>query len=158
MCCRTQGPQSQCSGTTMRGGMGREGTSVYLQLIHVDLWKKPSQYCKVIILQLKKKKESACQCRGHRFKHSIPVHGHAKGNKATCYNYRALAPQQEKPELQLESSPLSARRSRADQTKEKEELTQPWSVTLFTCSFLGLPQRLWVLDSALRSSQVTQDR
>ena len=36
--------------------MGREGTSVYLRLIHVDLWKKQSQYCKVSILQLKKKK------------------------------------------------------------------------------------------------------
>jgi len=26
---------------------------VYLWLIHVDEWQKPSQYCKVIILQLK---------------------------------------------------------------------------------------------------------
>ena len=31
----------------------REGTYVYLWLIHVDIWQKPSQYCKVIILQLK---------------------------------------------------------------------------------------------------------
>ena len=30
-----------------------EGTHVYLWLIHVDVWKKSSQYCKVIILQLK---------------------------------------------------------------------------------------------------------
>ena len=29
---------------------------VYLWLIHVDVWQKPTQYCKAIILQLKKKK------------------------------------------------------------------------------------------------------
>ena len=31
----------------------REGTFVYLWLTHVDVWQKPTQYCKVIILQLK---------------------------------------------------------------------------------------------------------
>ena len=31
----------------------RRGTHVYLWLIHVDVWQKPSQYCKAIILQLK---------------------------------------------------------------------------------------------------------
>ena len=54
------GTQSWCSVTTSRGGMGRkvggrfkrEGTYVYLWLIHVDVWQKPSQYCQVI-LQLK---------------------------------------------------------------------------------------------------------
>ena len=47
--------------TTQNGWMGREvarsfqreRTYVYLWLIHVDVWQKPSQYCKVIILQLK---------------------------------------------------------------------------------------------------------
>ena len=29
----------------------REGTYVYLWLIHVDVWQKPIQYCKAIILQ-----------------------------------------------------------------------------------------------------------
>ena len=29
------------------------GTHVHLWLIHVNLWQKPSQYCKVISLQLK---------------------------------------------------------------------------------------------------------
>ena len=29
------------------------GTHVHLWLIHVDVWKKPPQYCKVIIPQLK---------------------------------------------------------------------------------------------------------
>ena len=40
----------------------REGTYVYLWLIHVNVWQKPTQYCKAILLQLKinklKKKES----------------------------------------------------------------------------------------------------
>ena len=56
-----QGIQNECSGTTQRvrvGGGGGEGirdgeTAVYLWLINVDVWQKPSQYCKVIILQLK---------------------------------------------------------------------------------------------------------
>ena len=35
------------------GGMEvQEGTYVYLWLIHVDVWQKPTQYCKAIILQL----------------------------------------------------------------------------------------------------------
>ena len=31
----------------------REGTYIYLWLIHVDVWQKPTQYCKATILQLK---------------------------------------------------------------------------------------------------------
>ena len=38
------------------GRFKREGTQAYLWLIHVDVWQKPAQYCKVIILQLKKMK------------------------------------------------------------------------------------------------------
>ena len=34
----------------MRAGVGGH---VYLWPIHADIWQKPSQYCKVIILQLK---------------------------------------------------------------------------------------------------------
>jgi len=33
--------------------VGGGGTHVHLWLIHVDVWQKTSQYCKVIILQLK---------------------------------------------------------------------------------------------------------
>ena len=36
------------------GGFTREGTYVCLTLIHVDVWQKPSQYCKVILFQLNK--------------------------------------------------------------------------------------------------------
>ena len=47
--------------TTQRGEMGREvgvvfkwkGTWANLWLTHVDVWKKPPQYCKAMILQLK---------------------------------------------------------------------------------------------------------
>ena len=38
-------------------GDGREvpegGTYVYIGLIHIDVWQKPTQHCKAIILQLK---------------------------------------------------------------------------------------------------------
>ena len=36
----------------VRGKFKREGTYVYLWLIHADVWQKPTQYCKAIILQL----------------------------------------------------------------------------------------------------------
>ena len=38
-------------GRDMGGGFRREGAYGYLWLIHVDVWQKPAQYCKVIILQ-----------------------------------------------------------------------------------------------------------
>ena len=34
----------------------REGTYVYLRLIHIEVWQKTTKFCKAIILQLKKKK------------------------------------------------------------------------------------------------------
>ena len=36
------------------GTFKREGTYVYPWLIHVDVWQKTAQYCKAIILQLKR--------------------------------------------------------------------------------------------------------
>ena len=51
-------------GWEVGGKFKEEGTYVYLWLIHVDVWQKPTQYCKAIILQLKinklkkKKKQS----------------------------------------------------------------------------------------------------
>ena len=38
----------------MGGRLRREGTYLYLWLIHVDVWQRPTQYCKALILQLKK--------------------------------------------------------------------------------------------------------
>ena len=35
------------------GKFKREGTYAHLWLLHVDVWQKPTQYCKAIILQLK---------------------------------------------------------------------------------------------------------
>ena len=62
--CMRQGAQGWCTGMTKRDGMGREGergsgwgTHVHPWLIHVNVRQKPLQYCKVISLQLKKKKE-----------------------------------------------------------------------------------------------------
>ena len=40
-------------GWEVGGRAKREGTYVYLWLIDVDAWQKPTQYCKAIILQLK---------------------------------------------------------------------------------------------------------
>ena len=57
-CCIGKGSSNQCSLTTQRGGMecevgGKfqsERTYFYLRLIHVDVWQKPTRYCKETIL------------------------------------------------------------------------------------------------------------
>ena len=43
-------------GWEVEGRLKRERTDVYLRLIHVDGWQKPTQHCKATILQLKKQK------------------------------------------------------------------------------------------------------
>jgi len=54
------GTQNRCSGTTQRDRVGgrwegvQDGKHVHSWLIHVDVWQKPPQYCKVISLQLNK--------------------------------------------------------------------------------------------------------
>ena len=60
--CMRQGAWGWCTGMTLRDGMGREvgggsgwGTHVHQWWIHVSVWQKPPQYCKVIRLQFKKK-------------------------------------------------------------------------------------------------------
>ena len=40
-------------GWEVGGRFRREGTYVYPWLIHADVWQKPTQNCKAIILQLK---------------------------------------------------------------------------------------------------------
>ena len=59
-----QGAQGQCTGMALKDGMGRDvgggsgwGTHVHPWLVHVNVLQKPLQYCKVISLQLKKKKK-----------------------------------------------------------------------------------------------------
>ena len=41
----------------MGGKFQREGTYVYLWLIHIAVWQKPTQHCKTIIFQFKMKKK-----------------------------------------------------------------------------------------------------
>ena len=62
--CMRQGAQGRKTGMTLRDGMGREvgggsgwGTHVHPWLIHVNVWQKTLQYCKVISLLLKKKNQ-----------------------------------------------------------------------------------------------------
>ena len=51
-------------GREVGGRFRREGTYVFLQLIHVDVWQKLTQHCKAIILQLKYKlKKKVCRSR-----------------------------------------------------------------------------------------------
>ena len=42
-----------CGGRDVEGGFGMGGTHVQPWLIHVNVWQKPPQYCKLISLQLK---------------------------------------------------------------------------------------------------------
>ena len=59
------GSSAQRSVATSRGGMGwergegfrREGTCVYLWLIHADVWQRPAQYCKAITHHKKEQKD-----------------------------------------------------------------------------------------------------
>ena len=43
-------------GWEAEGRFKREGTHLYLRLIHVAVWQKPTQHYKAVIFQLKKKK------------------------------------------------------------------------------------------------------
>ena len=69
--------QGWCTGKTQRDGVGREagggsgwGTHVNPWLIHVNVWQKPLQYCKVISLRLiKKKKKKKDQLKTQEEKH-----------------------------------------------------------------------------------------
>ena len=58
--CMTQGTQSQCFVTPGEVGWGgsfqKEGIYVYLWLIHVSVWQKPSQYCNYPLIKNKKLK------------------------------------------------------------------------------------------------------
>ena len=64
----------------MGGRFKREETFVYLWVIHGDVWQKPTQYCKTIMLQLKIKKLEK--------KHLI---GYCKYHSVTCSYQLALA-------------------------------------------------------------------
>ena len=40
-------------GKEIQARWGEEGTRIYPWLMHIDVWQKPTQHCKAIILQLK---------------------------------------------------------------------------------------------------------
>ena len=49
-------------GGEVGGRFKREGIYVYLWLIHVDIRQRPTQYCKAIALQFKKKVYGSDNC------------------------------------------------------------------------------------------------
>ena len=49
-------------GTEVGGRFKSEGTYVYLWLIYVEVWQKPTQYYTAIIFQLKNKYLQVLQC------------------------------------------------------------------------------------------------
>ena len=56
--CRSSDPGSVMTkrgwaGCVLEGRFKREDTHVDLWLVHVDVWQKPTQYCKTIIFQIK---------------------------------------------------------------------------------------------------------
>ena len=51
-------------GREVGGRLKREGTYVYLGLIHVDVWQKSNRYCKAIINQFKIKKTDYPEVQG----------------------------------------------------------------------------------------------
>ena len=89
--------QGCCTGMTQRDGIGREvgggsgwGTHVNPWLIHVNVWQKPLQYCKVISLQLIKiiggKKETVSTL----WYHAISNYGHFRYKNYSHCNYLCL--------------------------------------------------------------------
>ena len=59
----------------MGGNFKREGTRVYLRLIDAEVWQKPTQYCKAVILQLKIKglnKQKVLPSFKHKYRHPKP--------------------------------------------------------------------------------------
>ena len=60
----------------MGGGFRRQGTYVYLWLIHVDVWQRLAQYCRAVVL-LKKKKTYTLKKKRRYTVTSGPVGGTA---------------------------------------------------------------------------------
>ena len=52
----------------------REETYVYLWLVHVDVWQKPTQHCKAVILQLKINKFKKLRYENHLKLIHISIH------------------------------------------------------------------------------------
>ena len=62
----------------MGGGFRRQGTFVYLWLIHVVVWQRPAQYCRAVVLLKKKKKLTHLK--------KTAVHRHKWAGGGNCLN------------------------------------------------------------------------
>ena len=67
-------------GWEVAGGFQREGTYAYLWLVHADVWQRPTQYCKAIVLRLKVNK----------FQRPIPFNCLILSVGILCYRYVSL--------------------------------------------------------------------
>ena len=87
--CMWQGAQGWCTGMTLNDGMRREvggssgqGTHVHPWLIHIHVWQKPLQYCKVVSLQQRSNKpilmeiSPGCLLEGLMLKLKLQYFGH----------------------------------------------------------------------------------
>ena len=74
-------------------GFKKEGTHVYLWLIHADVWQKPAQYCKAIILQLKINtflKMSIPLKKKERFPYACTTYNKIKSNSLILSNIQCI--------------------------------------------------------------------
>jgi len=80
----------------MGEGFRREGTYVYLWLIHVDVWQKPTQCCKAIVLQSKKRRRRRRREREKKrmqipnFKKKVPIPLILKSKRLCRYGIKAF--------------------------------------------------------------------
>ena len=69
----------------MGGRFTREETYVYLWLIHVDIWQKPTKYYKAIILQLK-----INICKKQKKKKILDINRVRKGDISSCIRFHPI--------------------------------------------------------------------
>ena len=119
-------PRGMGWGGRWQGGWGW-GTHVNPWLIHVNVWQKPLQYCKVISLQLikiiGKKKKSCILSPGHRcstqwYKHFLDLQFHTASTLALSDNYcSAFYSRSASLKLNIRRSPGHWRWSRQERNK-----------------------------------------
>ena len=100
-------------GWEMGGGVRREGTYVYLWLIDADVWQRPTQYCKAIIFQLRKKETIMSP-----FIFPLPTH-------SDCQRVNAVT-------LPVKDGGGNKK------SGEWEAPRNPWSLTILKCSWVQI--------------------
>ena len=109
--------QGWCTGKTQRDGMGREeggglgcGICVNPWLIHVNVWQKPLQYCKVISLQLikingkkeiKDKEIKDIQINSNSIRQRNKIYSNQKEVKLSFYAYDMIPNMKTLKQLEL---------------------------------------------------------